>query len=119
MAVRAVALAVAISSPLFIVVVAQGAPKSLTAPLEDTIEFQDGSGTAVEAISPGEAAVFYIKDAGLATVPTSTGTWTAVSSTVPANSWWGLATGAPDPDAYALSAGSLYPESTEGHRWTA
>lgn len=108
MAFRAVALALVISSPLLVAVVAQGAPKSLTVLLEDTIQFQDGSGTSIEAISPGETAVFYIRDADLASVATSTGTWTAVNSAVPPNSWWSLANGAPDPGVYALSAGSGY-----------
>ena len=88
-------------------------PRLLAAAVpEGTVEFQDGAGNAKLSYAPGEAASFYIRDSALATVGTSTATWTNLSIDVPAGDLWSLATGAPDPAAFELGQGSRYDTTT-------
>ena len=106
------AIWVPIVTLLFIVgLLTQGA-KTWAAVPQLGVEFQDGAGNAKDSAQAGETAIFYVRDAGLETVHAGTATWTDVPARVPANSWWSLATGAPHPDAYALSPGTSYDTST-------
>ena len=80
--------------------------------LERSVEFQDGHGNARVAFVPGELAQLYVRDAGMATVETSTATWAVLGRQVETGEWWSLATGAPDSFSYELSAGSEYDIAT-------
>ena len=102
--VRAAALAVAV----YAVAALQGQVPSYAALPEVGVEFQDGAGATKGSFAIGEVAAFYVRDAALGTVATSTATWTAISATVPAETWWSLATGDPRPASFALSPESAY-----------
>ena len=90
----------------------QGTPTLLAAVPESKVEFQDGSGNAKESFSPGDTAAFYVRDASLSTMATSTAIWTELTAQVAAGTWWSLATGAPDTSTYELIAGTRYDTST-------
>jgi hypothetical protein len=88
-------------------------------PPERMVEFQDGNGSAVVSVESGATAVFYVSDPGLSTVWPGSATWTEIPASVPANSWWSLATGAPHPgvfsilaDGYSTSSPALTPLSS-------
>ena len=76
------------------------------------VEFQDGAGNTAASLGPYDTAAFYISDAGLGVIETSTATWTEISASVPALTTWSLATGGPDSAAFVLSAGSGYDTTT-------
>ena len=73
-----------------------------------TVQFQDGAGNEKLTFFPGQAATAYLRDQALATTATSSATWTALGFEVTVGTWWSLATGAPEPAAYELAAGSRY-----------
>ena len=107
---RWTAAAAAVAAALFVV-----AQPTHADPPERTVEFQDGSGSALTSVEAGAPAAFYVSDPGLATVLSSTATWTALPALAPANSWWSLITGAPHPGGFSLVANgysSLSPSMT-------
>ena len=75
---------------------------------EDSVEFQDGSGNAVQSFTPGQTSSFYVKDTGLTTVGTCTATWTTLPAEVQAGVFLSLATGQPHPGVYGLNQGCDY-----------
>ena len=82
---------------------------AFVAPLtEDSVEFQDGAGSTVESLSPGDTAVFFIRDDGLSTTGSCTGAWTEIASAVASTQSWSLVTGVPQANAYVLSGGCPY-----------
>ena len=109
---RVTVLALAISSAVLVVALAQGVGRLLAAVTEGSVEFQDGAGNTRQSFPPGEVAAFYLRDANLSTTTTSTATWTQVTEQVPKLTWWSLATGAPQAAVYALSADSAYDTTT-------
>ncbi len=108
MAVRVIPVALTIVFSLLAASTMRGAGPSPAGLPEDSVEFQDGAGSARQAFFPGETAAFYVKDTELGTVATSTATWTGLTEPVTTTAWWSLATGAPQPAVYWLSEGSIY-----------
>jgi hypothetical protein len=116
--VRIVALTSACCAIVILVVVAP-IPGELFARLsatlsEDTIEFQDGAGNAIQWLRPGDLALIYVQDADLATSDSCTGTWAELDAQVPAGTSWSLANGQPHPETFALSAGCPYDSASPG-----
>jgi hypothetical protein len=81
---------------------------------EDSVEFQGGAGDRTQWLRPGDMASFYVKDSHLATSNTCTGIWANINTLVEAGAEWGLATGEPHPDAFALSSGCSYDTASPG-----
>ena len=99
---RVVMRAVAAVSLTLMLIPAQRS--GLLAPVEDdSVEFQDGAGNAVQSFTPGQTAALYVKDAGLTTLGTCTATWTALPAKVSAGALLSLATGQPHPEVYSLN----------------
>lgn len=110
----AVKTAVILSATMAAMVLATGviAYRPASAVSEETVQFQDGAGNEKLAFVPGDTAEFYVRDAGLATTPTSSAIWNGLGFQVQANTWWSLATGDPAPGVYQLQAGSLFSTSS-------
>ena len=80
----------------------------LASVVEDSVEFQDGEGNVVQALTPGDLAAFYVRDGDLATLGTCTATWSAATSSVVAGTAWSLATGSPRSTVFGLSEGCSF-----------
>ena len=98
-------IGLAIASATVVLVASTAMASALT---EDSVEFQDGAGNPVAFLSPGDVAVFYVRDTDRGTSGACTGVWTDIGVHVEAGTRLNLATGAPDPAAYSLSEGCSY-----------
>ena len=105
-------IASAIDSLVLVMVIALWSLSAMAAVPEASVEFQDGDGNTAQSFTPGQVAAFYIKDSSLATIATSTATWTRISARVAAGAPWSLTTGEPRAAAYSLSQGSAYDTAT-------
>ena len=80
---------------------------------EDSVEFQDGAGNAVDEVKSNAGLKIYVRDDDLNVTDSCEANWTALTVQIPARQLLNLSDGAPYSDVYSLTpTGCVYDTDT-------